>query len=54
MNASLFCFLRQFGAVVIATVMLVLLLAFLSMPYLLGGHPGETRAAVLQLTPHPS
>lgn len=43
MNASLRIFIRQFAGVVIATLAPVILTAFLSFPFILGGQPGEPR-----------
>jgi hypothetical protein len=36
-------FIRQFVGVVIAALVPVILVAFLSIPFTLGGHPGEPR-----------
>ena len=43
MDASLKIFVKQWGGAVAATLALVIAVAFLSIPYSLGGHPGETR-----------
>ena len=43
MDASLRTFIRQFTRVVIAAALPVLLIAFLSIPYALNGHPGDER-----------
>lgn len=45
MNPALFAFARQYAAVVIAALVPVVLTAFLSIPFNLGGHPGEPRPA---------
>jgi hypothetical protein len=45
MNTSLLQFISQYLGVVIATLMPVILVAFLSIPFSLGGHPGEARPA---------
>jgi hypothetical protein len=54
MQTSLRLFVRQFIGVVIATLVPVVLVAFMSIPMALGGHPGESRvtdpAAVLHLS----
>ena len=43
MDASLRLFISQYLGVVIATLMAVILIAFLSIPFSLGGHPGDAR-----------
>jgi hypothetical protein len=45
MDISLRLFTRQFMGVVLAALVPVILVAFLSIPYSLGGHPGEERSA---------
>ncbi len=45
MDASLRLFISQYLGVVIATLMQVILIAFLSIPFGLGGHPGDARPA---------
>lgn len=45
MNPTLFTFARQYLAVVIAALVPVVLTAFLSIPFNLGGHPGKPRPA---------
>ena len=42
MESNLQQFVRQFAAVVAAALAPVVLVAFLSMPMILGRHPGET------------
>lgn len=41
-------FITQYIAVISAALLPVIALAFLSMPYTLGGHPGEARIAAAQ------
>jgi hypothetical protein len=48
MQTSLKLFIRQYLGVVIATLVPVVLVAFMSIPFSLGGHPGEPR--VVELT----
>jgi hypothetical protein len=43
MDASLRLFISQYLGVVLATLMPVMLIAFFSIPFNLGGHPGEER-----------
>ncbi len=54
MHSALRLFIRQFTGVVLATLVPVALVAFLSIPYSLGGHPGDerlpNRPAALHLT----
>jgi len=50
MNSSRYSFARLFAGVVVAALIPVVLVAFLSIPFNLGGHPGETRI-VPMLTP---
>lgn len=45
MDTSLRSFIGQFVGVVAAALVPVILLVFLSIPYSLGGHPGEPRTA---------
>jgi hypothetical protein len=52
MDSSLRLFVRQFAWVVAATLLPVALLAFLSIPYNLGGHPGEQRRMDLPIASH--
>lgn len=44
MNTALINFTRQFGFVVLMSLAPVALVAFLSIPYTLGHHPGESLA----------
>jgi hypothetical protein len=46
MDSSLQVFVRQFLWTVAAALVPVVLIAFLSIPYTLGGHPGEARQFV--------
>ena len=48
MNSDLRQFVTQFLSVVVTTLMVVSLVAFLSIPYSLGGHPGDRRALMDQ------
>ncbi|MEP7102290.1 MAG: hypothetical protein ABI781_17405 [Burkholderiales bacterium] len=43
MDSSLLVFVRQFAFAVAAALIPVVLIAFWSIPYSLGGHPGEER-----------
>lgn len=52
MDSSLRLFIHQFAGVVLAALVPVVLVSFLSIPYTLGGHPGEARAANLTSTQH--
>lgn len=52
MDASLRIFISQFVGVVIATLAPVILTAFLSFPFILGGHPGELRPADPMVVQH--
>ena len=45
MNSHLKQFVTQYLTVVFATLLSVSFFAFLSIPYSLGGHPGEERVA---------
>ena len=52
MNPNQCSFVRQFAGAVVAALIPVVLVAFLSIPFNLGGHPGELRAATLQTSAH--
>lgn len=52
MDSSLRLFLCQFVGVVLAALVPVVLVTFLSIPYILGGHPGEAPAVVVANTQH--
>ncbi|WP_157979398.1 hypothetical protein [Rhodoferax ferrireducens] len=52
MDSSLQLFIRQFAGVVLATLVPVILIAFMSIPVTLGGHPGEASAANAPFTQH--
>jgi hypothetical protein len=45
MDSSLRLFVRQFGGFVLASLVPVIVVAFLSVPFIVGGHPGEPRTA---------
>jgi len=51
MNQTPYSFVRQFAGAVVAALIPVVLVAFWSIPFNLGGHPGEVRTAA---TPTPS
>ena len=44
MDSSLHVFIRQLAGAVAAALVPVVLVAFWSIPYSLGGHPGEARS----------
>jgi hypothetical protein len=50
MNSPRYLFARLFAGTVVAALLPVILVAFLTIPFNLGGHPGETRI-VTMLTP---
>jgi len=52
MDASLRFFIRQFSGVVLAALVPVILVAFMSIPFTLGGHPGEARSAAGSVAQH--
>ncbi|MEI6734920.1 MAG: hypothetical protein WCK94_13155 [Comamonadaceae bacterium] len=52
MNSSLHLFLHQFVGVMMAALTPVVLVAFLSIPYCLGGHPGDDRTLVVPASQH--
>jgi hypothetical protein len=52
MNSALHQFLSQYLYVVIATLVPVVLVAFLTIPLSLGGHPGEARVHLDQTVQH--
>lgn len=52
MNSSLRMFINQYVGVVLATLVPVILIAFMSIPVTLGGHPGEIYAASAPLAQH--
>lgn len=52
MDTSLHLFIRQYLGVVIATLAPVILIAFMSIPFMLGGHPGEARTANAPIAQH--
>jgi hypothetical protein len=52
MNSSLRVFVRQIVLVVAFAIVPVALVAFLSIPYNLGGHPGEERSIGMTTAGH--
>jgi hypothetical protein len=52
MDASLRIFVSQLAGVVFAALVPVILVAFLSIPFSLGGHPGEARPASALIGKH--
>ncbi len=54
MGTSLRVLISQFVGVVVAALVPVILTAFLSMPFILGGHPGEIRSTDALLGQHMS
>ena len=52
MNSSLRVFARQLVLAVTAALVPVVLVAFLSIPYNLGGHPGEERRVDMRTATH--
>jgi hypothetical protein len=54
MDPVLRMFIRQFVGVVLMALVPVVLIAFLSIPFNLGGHPGEERTSTTQSSQHPT
>jgi len=52
MDSSLRLFVRQLTRVVVAALVPVVLIAFWSIPYSLGGHPGEARSVGMATPRH--
>ena len=52
MNSSLRLFMHQYLGVVAATLVPVVLVAFVSVPLALGAHPGEVRQASASVERH--
>ncbi|MDO9314075.1 MAG: hypothetical protein Q7T97_05985 [Burkholderiaceae bacterium] len=52
MHTSLKNFMRQFTAVVLMSLVPVALVAFLSIPFTLGHHPGESQAQAVVTLDH--
>jgi hypothetical protein len=52
MNPIQCSFVRQFAGAVVAALIPVVLVAFWSIPFNLGGHPGEVRAATMPTPAH--
>ncbi len=48
MHPALKQLIAEYVAVIGAAMLPVIATAFLSMPYILGGHPGETRGTAVQ------
>lgn len=48
MHPTLKQFIIQYLAVIGAVLIPVIIVSFLSMPYTIGGHPGETRSTAVQ------
>ena len=47
-----YSFVRQFAGAVVAALIPVVLVAFLSIPFNLGGHPGEVRTGAVPSSTH--
>ena len=54
MDPVLRMFIRQFVGVVLMALVPVVLITFLSIPFNLGGHPGEGRTATASSSQHPT
>jgi hypothetical protein len=52
MNPTPYSFVRQFTGAVVAALIPVVLVAFLSIPFNLGGHPGEVRTGAMPTPTH--
>ena len=52
MNPTPYSFVRQFAGGVVAALIPVVLVAFLTIPFNLGGHPGEARAPGVPVPTH--
>jgi hypothetical protein len=52
MNPFQYSFVRQFAGAVVAALIPVVLVAFWSIPFSLGYHPGEARAATMPAPTH--
>ena len=52
MNPTRRSFVHQFAAAVVGALVPVVLVAFCSIPFNLGGHPGEPRAAAMPTSTH--
>jgi hypothetical protein len=52
MSQAPYSFVRQFAGAVVATLIPVVLVAFLSIPFNLGGHPGEVRTTAMPTATH--
>ena len=52
MNQTSYSFVRQFAGAVVAALIPVVLVAFWSIPFNLGGHPGEVRTGAMPTPTH--
>jgi hypothetical protein len=52
MSQAPYSFIRQFTGAVVVALIPVVLVAFWSIPFNLGGHPGEVRAAAGPTSTH--
>lgn len=52
MKQTPYSFVRQFAGAVVAALIPVVLVAFWSIPFNLGGHPGEARSAAMPTPTH--
>ena len=52
MDASLRSFISEFAGVVASALVVVVIVAFLSIPFTLGGHPGEGRPVDRSVSGH--
>jgi hypothetical protein len=52
MNANLKDFIKSYMGVVLMTLLPIALTAFLSIPYSLGGHPGDVRSTSTDVDQH--
>jgi hypothetical protein len=52
MNPTPYSFVRQFTGAVVAALIPVVLVAFWSIPFNLGGHPGEVRSVAMPTSTH--
>lgn len=52
MTSTQYSFFRQFAGAVLAALIPVVLVAFWSVPFNLGAHPGEGRSATTQAPTH--
>ena len=52
MDSPRYSFARLFAGAVVAALVPIILVAFLSIPFNLGGHPGETHADAMPTATH--